>query len=558
MLPLGIVDNSLGATNISNWMAGGFCYIHRVVPLEGFAIKGLVWYQGEFNPGDIHYARELQTMINTWRRGWGQGAFPVLVVQLHRYGAKPNSLSPPDPHSGWAITRYEQVKATRITPNTGLVVIYDLTHGNLHCQAKGPIGQRVMRLAEGMGYGMGPACAVRSALAAKATFDAKQHLIKVDFQYATHGVRSGPRPHSEISDIFLFTPHGRVIPAKAVPYGRRAIAIDTQGVAGCPDVYYGWRNYPLGNLMNQASFLWVSPFRLRSLHLLPVRCQGQVITLVSNKPLDSRAGNPASYVVAGAKVIRVLRRGNRGVQLTTNRTWKLGERVRISFPQWRCWDRHTPLQPLTFTVLPGRYVTLSTLRQCRVGHVQALGLPKAPVAATAVQAGHNAVRRVRRIYNLAWASRRLLRSQELDLLRGPGPALSLLTGPARDGWRIERCGHNERFNLLGLVKASAVRVWSALARYDVYARRNMDVQLRITDECAGRAYVNGVPVAQWLPYSSCRVPVAVLHRGWNVIVLELTSAGNNRRSGHNFYSLRILNGSGSTPEGISYQAAAGK
>jgi sialate O-acetylesterase len=57
-----------------------------IAPLMPFAIKGVIWYQGEADTANTpqagRYATLLQAMIKDWRAQWKQGDFPFIFVQL--------------------------------------------------------------------------------------------------------------------------------------------------------------------------------------------------------------------------------------------------------------------------------------------------------------------------------------------------------------------------------------------------------------------------------------------------------------------------------------------
>jgi hypothetical protein len=61
------------------WSAG-------IEPLIPYAIRGVVWYQGESNAETRarvrQHGRLFPLLINQWRKRWGQGDFPFLYVQL--------------------------------------------------------------------------------------------------------------------------------------------------------------------------------------------------------------------------------------------------------------------------------------------------------------------------------------------------------------------------------------------------------------------------------------------------------------------------------------------
>jgi len=57
-----------------------------IAPLIPYAIKGVIWYQGEGNAGQSQEYRTLfPRLIADWREKWGQGEFPFLFVQVAPY-----------------------------------------------------------------------------------------------------------------------------------------------------------------------------------------------------------------------------------------------------------------------------------------------------------------------------------------------------------------------------------------------------------------------------------------------------------------------------------------
>src|SRR5207249_5538763 len=58
-------------------------YNGMIHPLQPYAIKGAIWYQGESNASRAdQYQTLFPTMIRTWRADWGEGDFPFFFVQL--------------------------------------------------------------------------------------------------------------------------------------------------------------------------------------------------------------------------------------------------------------------------------------------------------------------------------------------------------------------------------------------------------------------------------------------------------------------------------------------
>ena len=69
----------------------GLTFNAKINPMIPFAIKGVVWYQGEENHGmGMRYADYLTCMARAWRKDWGSN-LPFLIVMLapHTYEGVP-------------------------------------------------------------------------------------------------------------------------------------------------------------------------------------------------------------------------------------------------------------------------------------------------------------------------------------------------------------------------------------------------------------------------------------------------------------------------------------
>ncbi|WP_194776989.1 sialate O-acetylesterase [Pararhodonellum marinum] len=120
-----------------------------IAPLTDYAIKGVIWYQGESNTGKPkEYAELLPALIKDWRQHWGQGDFPFLWVQLPNF--MESKEQPSD--SNWALTRESQLK-TLSQPNTGMAVAIDLGEWNdIHPLNKKDVSKRLALAARKVAY----------------------------------------------------------------------------------------------------------------------------------------------------------------------------------------------------------------------------------------------------------------------------------------------------------------------------------------------------------------------------------------------------------------------
>lgn len=119
----------------------------KIAPLVPYAIRGVIWYQGESNAnsarqgaGPENYGLQLRTLIADWRGRWGQGDFPVVWVQLPLFH---KAQSEPVEETGWTIVREQMLKTLKV-PNTGMAITLDLGEANdIHPKDKQGVGKRL-------------------------------------------------------------------------------------------------------------------------------------------------------------------------------------------------------------------------------------------------------------------------------------------------------------------------------------------------------------------------------------------------------------------------------
>lgn len=117
-----------------------------VSPVLPFAIRGVLWYQGESN---AHWAEEYREkfplLINDWRKHWKQQQLPFYYVQLTSFNADNGNDS--NKGSSWAELREAQSEALRL-PHTAMAVTTDIGDRNdIHPLNKQDIGKRLALLA---------------------------------------------------------------------------------------------------------------------------------------------------------------------------------------------------------------------------------------------------------------------------------------------------------------------------------------------------------------------------------------------------------------------------
>jgi len=123
----------------TSWLPGRL-YNTRIHPFRHFALRGVIWYQGESNSGKGEDPRDYQhkqrALFDGWRSAFGQPDMPCYFVQLPGSGGWKN----------WPYLREQQRLAMR-QKHTGMAVTIDLVYSNIHPPNKFDVGERLARWA---------------------------------------------------------------------------------------------------------------------------------------------------------------------------------------------------------------------------------------------------------------------------------------------------------------------------------------------------------------------------------------------------------------------------
>ncbi len=96
-----------------------------IAPLIPYAVRGVIWYQGERNaagPFTGLYGEQLTTLIKDWRARW-QNDFYFAWVQLPR--AQKEQTLPSEP-KGWGVSVRDEMRRTLAVPNTAMAITIDM------------------------------------------------------------------------------------------------------------------------------------------------------------------------------------------------------------------------------------------------------------------------------------------------------------------------------------------------------------------------------------------------------------------------------------------------
>ena len=229
------------------WVPGGL-YQGMVAPLAPFAIKGVLWYQGEGNAGQPEYERELTALIRDWRAAFGQGDFPFYLVQLAGFGP----LQALPGKSSWAVTREIQARVARTVRNSGLAVAIDRGElHDIHPPNKRDVAERLAAVALAKAYGRDVPCEGPTYRDMKVEGD----HIRIAFDHAggLKSLGSGPAGFAIAGEDRHF------VWAQARLEGE-TVVVSAPEVKAPVAVRYGWGDNAVCNLYNQADLPAV-PFR---------------------------------------------------------------------------------------------------------------------------------------------------------------------------------------------------------------------------------------------------------------------------------------------------------
>ena len=194
LVPVGVMNAAEAGTSIECWWYVPLgdpptptkyqCYMPKIEPVLGHAMRGALWYQGESNEKDgKEYLPKLKRLIDGWRGAWKQGDFPFYIVQLSTIGQSPTDK--PQGGDGRAAIRNSQFEALTAIPNTGMAVTVDIGEQKEHPKNKYDVGLRLAAWALHHAYGKKD---VMPSGPLYKSHKIEGKTIRVKFDHAEHGL----------------------------------------------------------------------------------------------------------------------------------------------------------------------------------------------------------------------------------------------------------------------------------------------------------------------------------------------------------------------------------
>lgn len=228
-------------------------YNAMIHPLINLSVSGFCWYQGETNRLErTSYTRLIQTMVESWRKDFGQGNLPFYLVHIAPYFYdRPDSTL-----AECAFFREAQDKITELD-HTAVVTTMDCGEPrNLHPHNKRPIGERLAATALNRIYGFDEVVYEGPAFR---SMEVKGKTVIVHF---IPGTTSGGLKTSDGAAPDYFTlagADGKFYPAVATIEGDHVVLASSK-VKKPVAVRYAFTNFPITNFTNGAG--WPAmPFR---------------------------------------------------------------------------------------------------------------------------------------------------------------------------------------------------------------------------------------------------------------------------------------------------------
>jgi len=213
-------------------------YNSKIHPLIPYAIRGVIWYQGESNRHNSERYEDLfTTMIKSWRDEWEEGEIPFYFVQIapFDYGPKYNS----------AYIQEAQFHALKLT-NTGMAVTMDIGEiKNIHPRNKIDVGHRLALWALAKNYGF-TNLVYSGPLYKNYKINGDKIIITFDFANGLKTRDGKPPTYFEIAGK-----DRKFYPANAAITNDK-IVVSSDKVRKPVAVRFAWSNTAVPNLCNEA------------------------------------------------------------------------------------------------------------------------------------------------------------------------------------------------------------------------------------------------------------------------------------------------------------------
>ena len=261
-VPVGLICSSWGGTRIEPWisesgiknfnwvkmpdkkMTGDFnqqtptvLYNAMISPMAGYAIKGVLWYQGESNRNEPEeYEKLLPGLSENWINEWGIGDFPFYYVQIAPYNYGTSGINS-------AFIRESMLKVSTL-PNLGMACIMDAGEETcIHPANKKVAGERLAYLALAKTYGKK---GIEYSGPVLKEMKIEGSIVKLTFDHAKNGLTTFGE---ELKNFKVAGENKNFVPAQAF-ITNQGISLYAPQVEKPVAVRYAFDDFVIGELFN--------------------------------------------------------------------------------------------------------------------------------------------------------------------------------------------------------------------------------------------------------------------------------------------------------------------
>ncbi|WP_316767376.1 sialate O-acetylesterase [Pedobacter frigiditerrae] len=273
-IPIGIISSAVPGSAIEPWIAEeAFAkepffkgqkigndpskfYTPMIEPLTKFALRGVLWYQGETNcflNETLSYSYKMKALITSWRKAWKNENMPFYYVQIAPFDySKQKSdkviLTADTEPNFWEA----QTQLLRLQ-NTGMVSTSDLNDngGDLHPTYKWEVGRRLSLWALAKTYQQ----KINYSGPIYKSVQYKADKVVIEFDHLANTITNDGKA---LTGFTLAGADGKFVNATAKLVGR-SIEVSSPEIKQPTEVRYNWTENPSGNFYSNG--LPALPFR---------------------------------------------------------------------------------------------------------------------------------------------------------------------------------------------------------------------------------------------------------------------------------------------------------